>query len=129
MKRFGFTFLAMLLIASAASVFGQQGKSVIAVAANGNTASAAVGNQLGRSPFFLLFDNQGRLVEAATNANKDPGNAGIAAVDFLASKGTKVVVAETFGPKIVEVMKDKGMRPLEFRGSAQDAAKKALALK
>jgi len=33
------------------------------------------------------------------------------------------------GPKIVEVMKDKGIRPVEFRGSARNAVKKALELK
>lgn len=75
----------------------------------------------------ILIDNkQGVLVEAADNPYKDAGNAGIPALEFLASKGVKVLVAEGFGSRIVEVMKSKDMRPIEFKGSAIDAIKKAL---
>ena len=119
-----------LLLATSFPALAQQGKSsAIAVAANGNTVSASVGNQPGRSPFFLFFDAKGAFAEAASNPYKDAGNAGIPALDFLAGKGVKVVVAESFGPKIVEVMKGKGMRAVEFKGNAMDAVKKALELK
>jgi predicted Fe-Mo cluster-binding NifX family protein len=99
---------------------------MVAVAANGKTASASVSSQAGRSPFFLLFDKQGILVEAVDNPYKDARNAGIPALEFLASKGVNVLVAEGFGSRIVEVMTSKGMRPVEFRGNARDAVKKAL---
>jgi len=102
---------------------------MVAVAAIDKTVSAPVSNQAGRSPFFLLFDKQGSFVEAVGNPYKDAGNAGIPTLDFLASKGIKVLVAESYGPKIVEVMRDKGIRPVEFKGSARDAVKKALQLK
>jgi len=130
MKRLFLACLWGLLLATSVPALAQQSKSpTIAVAANGNTVSAAVGNQPGRSPFFLLFDKQGVFVEAANNPYKDAGNAGIPTLDFLASKGIKVLVAESYGPKIVEVMKEKGIRPVEFRGSVKDAVKKALELK
>ncbi len=99
---------------------------MVAVAASNKTASASVSSQAGRSPFFLLFDKQGTFVEAVGNPYKDAGNAGIPTLDFLAGKGIKVLVAEGFGSKIVEVMKSKGMRPVEFKGNATDAVKKAL---
>ena len=119
--------LAALLVLGAPAVSAQQAASgPVAVAANGNTASAAVSAQAGRSPFFLFFDSKGALVEAVANPNKDAANAGIPSVDFVASKGAKALVAEGFGGRIVEVMKDKGVRPVEFKGSAQDAARKAL---
>jgi predicted Fe-Mo cluster-binding NifX family protein len=102
---------------------------MIAVAASNKTVSASVSSQAGRSPFFLLFDKQGTFVEAVDNPYKDAGNAGIPSLDFLASKGVKVLVAEGFGSKIVEVMKSKGMRPVEFKGNAKDAVKKALEVK
>jgi predicted Fe-Mo cluster-binding NifX family protein len=85
-----------------------------------------VSSQAGRSPFFLLFDRQGRLVEAVANPYKDAANAGIPTLDFLAGKGVKTVVAEGFGSRIVEVMKSKGMRPVEFKGNAGGAVRKAL---
>lgn len=117
-----------LLLATPVPVPAQQAP-MVAVAANGNTVLASVGNQPGRSPFFLFFDGQGAFVTAASNPYKDAGNAGIPTLDFLAGKGIKVVVAESFGPKIVQVMKDKGMRPVEFKGGAKDAVRKALDLK
>jgi len=125
-----FAVLTLSLLATSAPTLAQQsGSPTIAVAANGDAVSASVDNQPGRSAFFLLFDRQGALVEAAKNPYKDSGNAGIPALDLLAGKGIKVLVAESFGPKIVEIMKDKGMRPREFKGSAQDAVKKAVELK
>jgi len=122
--------IAALLLLISAALPAQQSKSdMIAVAANGKAISAPVSNQAGRSPFFLLFDKQGSFLEAVDNPYKDAGNAGIPTLDFLAGKGAKVVVAEGFGSKIVEVMKGKGIRPVEFKGNAADAVKKALEVK
>jgi predicted Fe-Mo cluster-binding NifX family protein len=94
----------------------------------GDTPAAAVGSQAGRSPFFLLFDKQGAFLEAVKNPYKDSANAGISALDLLASRGVKVLVAESFGPRIVEVMREKGIRPVEFKGSAKDAVQNILKL-
>jgi predicted Fe-Mo cluster-binding NifX family protein len=119
--------ITALLVLFAAPLLAQQAKSdLVAVAASGKTASAAVSAQAGRSPYFLFFDKKGALVEAVDNPYKDAGNAGIPALDLVASKGAKILVAEGFGPKIVEVMRDKGIRPIEFKGNAQDAVRKAL---
>ena len=130
MKRSISIFLAALLLVTSGVVAAQQNRSdMIAVAASDKTTSASVGYQAGRSPFFLMFDKQGAFVEAVGNPYKDAGNAGIPALDFLAGKGVKVLVAEGFGSQIVEVMKSKGIRPLEFKGNAKDAVKRALELK
>ena len=130
MKKLIVPGVAALLLLMSASLLAQPSKSdLIAVAANGKAISASVSSQAGRSPFFLLFDKQGTFVEAVDNPYKDAGNAGIPMLDFLANKGIKVLVAESFGSKIVEVMKSKGMRPVEFKGGAKDAVKKALELK
>lgn len=130
MNRIVSSCLAVIVLASSPLAMAQPDKSpAIAVAATGNTATAAVGSQLGRSPFFLMFDTKGAFVAAAANPYKDAGNAGIPAIDFLASKGVKVAVAEGFGPQIVNVMAAKGIRPLEFKGTAKDAASKAAGLK
>lgn len=122
--------LAVWFLVTSGFVLSQQNRSdMVAVAASNKTVSASVSSQAGRSPFFLLFNKQGTFVEAVDNPYKDAGNAGIPTLDFLASKGVTVLVAEGFGSKIVEVMKGKGMRPVEFKGNAKDAVKKALELK
>lgn len=130
MKKLLFAGLAAVLLGTAGFVLAQQGSArVIAIAASGKTLSASVSNQAGRSPFFLLVDGQGTLVGAVDNPYKDAGNAGIPTLDFLAGKGVNVLVAESFGSRIVEVMKDKGIRPIEFKGIAKDAVRKALEAK
>jgi len=131
MKKLISQCLAALLLVTSGFVLAQQNKSeMIAVAASNKTVSASVSSQAGLSPFFLLFDKQGTFVEAVDNPYaKDAGRAGIPTVDFLAGKGVKVLVAGSFGPNIIEVMKDKGMRPVEFKGNAKDAVKKAMAPK
>lgn len=111
-------------------VLGQQNTAnMIAVAASDKAESAAVSSQAGRSPFFLLFDRQGRLVEAVSNPYKDSPNAGVPTLEFLAGKGVQVVVAEGFGAKIVGEMRSKGMRAVEFKGKAKDAMTQALGSK
>ena len=122
--------LTAVLLATAGLVPAQQGSArVIAIAASGKTLSASVSSQAGRSPYFLLVDTKGALVGAVDNPYKDSGNAGIPTLDFLAGKGVNVLVAESFGSRIVEVMKGKGMRPVEFKGIAKDAVRKALGAK
>ena len=130
MKKLIFPAVAAVLLLMSVSLLAQQSRlDMIAVAANEKTVSASVSSQAGRSPFFLLFDKHGTFVETVDNPYKDAGNAGIPTLHFLASKGVKVLVAEGFGSKIVEVMKSKGLRPVEFKGSARDAVRKALELK
>lgn len=130
-KKLIFASLAVSFLMTSALVITGMGKTdKIAVAANGATPTSMVGNQAGRSPFFLIFDEKGTFVEAIDNPYKDRGGGiGVSMVDFLAGKGVTVIVAEAFGPRIVEVMKGKGIRAVDFKGSAGDAAKKALSSK
>ncbi len=132
------TFVKQLICAGLATsilmmpmiVLAGEGKTEkIAVAANGQTPTATVAAQPGRSPFFLLFDEKGALVQTVANPYKDQGGSGISTVDFLASKGVTVLVSAGYGPKIVEVMKGKGIRAVTFTGTAADAVKKLVSAK
>jgi predicted Fe-Mo cluster-binding NifX family protein len=124
MKKVISIILAILFMASGFAFAGEKEK--IAVAANDKTPTASVSKQAGPSPFFLIFDGKGKLIETIANPAKDSQNSGIAVADFLAGKGATVVVAEGFGPKIVEVMKGKGIKAVSFKGSAEEAVKKVL---
>jgi len=105
------------------------GQEKIAVAATGETYAAPVSAQTGGASFFLIFDKEGKLIETLANPEKNADSPGTAAVDFLVGKGAKVIVAEGFGPKIVEVMKGKGIRAVAFKGSAEEAVKNVLHVK
>jgi predicted Fe-Mo cluster-binding NifX family protein len=98
----------------------------IAVAANDKVLTATVSGQAATAPYFLFFDQKGKLLEAVQNPYKDADRAGPSVVGFLASKGATVVVAGGFGPKIVDDMKAKGITPVSFNGSVADAVKKVL---
>ena len=114
----------ILFLVSGLAFAGQEEK--IAVAASDKIPGASVSSQAGRSPFFLLFDEKGKLTETITNPYKEAGSSGIAVADFLAGKGVTIVVAEGFGDRIVQVMKGKGIRAVAFKGSAEEAIKKVL---
>jgi predicted Fe-Mo cluster-binding NifX family protein len=124
MEKWFSVVLTVLFLLPGLVLAGQKEK--IAVAANGQTPAASISPQAGRAPFFLFFDENGKLIETIANPVKDSQNSGIAVADFLAGKGVTVVVAEGFGNRIVEVMKGKGIRTVAFKGSAEAAIKKVL---
>ena len=81
----------------------------------------------GRSPYYLIFDSTGTLIEVTENPYKDVrGGAGSSTANFLDEKGVSIVIAGTFGGKMVNAMKSKGMTYFEFKGIATDAVKKVL---
>ncbi len=136
MKKFVFLSLAVLLLISGLALAEQTGN--ICVAAAGKTPAAAVSDQPGTAPYFLFFDGKGKLLEAIDNPYKNAVNpaAGTANINveklaadianYFADKGATVVVAGFFGPLIVDSMKAKGMAPVTFKGTAQDAVEKVL---
>ena len=103
------------------------GKGKIAVAANDKIPGASVSDRAGLSPFFLIFDEKGELMEVIDNPFKEEkGRAGHLMADFLAGKGVTVVIGEDFCGEIVQVIKNKGITPVNFKGSAEEAAQMVL---
>ena len=128
MKKIGLTVLSMVFLLTGLVYAADQGK--IAVAAEGKTAAAKVSGVAARAPYFLIFDGSGKFLEAIDNPYKTAkGGAGTSVVPFLAEKGATVVVAGEFGENMIQAMKGKGMRYLEFKGSAEEALKKVLEAK
>ena len=123
MKKSISIMLAILFLASFLAFAGEKEK--IAIAANDKTLVASISKQAGPAPFFLIFDGKGKLIETIANPFKE-GGGGIAVADFLAGKGVTIVVAQGFGDKIVQVMKDKGIKAVAFKGTVEEAVKKVL---
>jgi len=102
-------------------------RGTIAVASVGKTAAAEVSGVAARSPYFLIFDVDGALLEAVDNPYKAAkGGAGPSVVPFLAQKDVAFVVAGEFGEKMIQAMQAQGIGYLEFSGSAEAALKKVL---
>ncbi len=126
MKKLILAGLVVFLLMMSVFALPREGKTErIAVAANGQTPASTVGKQPGRSPFFLIFDEKGTFIQGIENPyyKKQAGGAGISVADFLASKGATVIVAEGFGPRIVEIMQGKGIRPVASTGVAEEAVR------
>jgi len=128
MTKIGLSILVALLLITSLLYAADKGK--IAVAAQVKSTTAQVSGVAARSPYFLIFDGDGKLMEAIDNPYKDAkGGAGPSVVPFLAEKGVTLVVAGEFGKNMIQAMKSKGIGYFEFKGSAEAALKKALEAK
>lgn len=104
-----------------------RGKDRIAVAAERNTVAGEVSKVAARSPYFLIFDETGALLEAVQNPYKAARKkASASVVPFLAQKGVTMIVAGEFGENMLQNMKRPGIKALEFRGSVEGAIKMAM---
>jgi len=125
MKKIEVSILVLVLLITSLVYAADKGK--VAVAAEGKTATAEVSGVSGRSPYFLIFDGDGKLLEAVDNPYKAAKRgAGPSVVPFLSQKGATFVVAGKFGENMIQTMKAKGIEYLEFHGSAEAALKKVL---
>jgi len=128
MKRIALTVLSVVFLITSLVYAADQEK--IAVAADGKTPAAKVSGVAARSPYFLIFDETGKLLEAVENPYKSAkGGAGTSVVPFLAQKRVTMVVAGEFGKNMIDAMKGKGMRYLEFKGSIEEGLQKVLGTK
>jgi len=116
------TVILVLTVLSVYVTATAQNRAILAVAADGATATAQVGTTAARSPYFLLFDRDGELVEAVENPYVAEGrNAGPKVVDFLSAKGIHTVIAGEFGAKMIAAMQQKDMAFHTATGPAADA--------
>ena len=98
------------------------GGSFIAVASPGKTEEEPVGTIAARSPYFLMFDKKGVLVDVLENPYRDSSSgAGPLVAAFLADKGIAIVVAANFGRNMRLSLREKNLDSLEFQGTAKQA--------
>lgn len=99
----------------------------LAVASDGQTADATVGHIAARSAYFLIFDGSGKFIEAIANPHKDArSGAGPLVAKFLVQGSIQMVIAQTFGNKMVDAMKFHGINYFETKGCAMDVIKEYL---
>ncbi len=155
MKSLLFAILAISLLIP---VLASAEQDKIAIATDEKTPNAPVSNRMGRSPFYVLYDEKGNFVETIENPFKDnrsrPQGSMIDSLtfdekgtvtggittpskderdkiwntmfSFFAQKRIKVIVAEEFGDEIIRGFKAQGIRCVAFKGSVEEAVKKAL---
>jgi len=101
----------------------------IAVAADSKSTKASVSKIAAKCPYYLIFNNKGKLIEVIDNPYKDASrNAGPSAANFLAQRGIDTIVAESFGSKMIDELRNNDKTHFEFKGSVDDAVKRVLKL-
>jgi predicted Fe-Mo cluster-binding NifX family protein len=129
MKKIFIVMISMVMVVAffvGQAVSAQQGK--IAVAAEGNSDTAMVSAVAARAPFFLIFDGDGKFLEAIANPHKDAGgNTSALVTKLLVSKGITAAIAGQFGGKMMEALQNNGIVHFEQKGkNAKEAVKKYL---
>ncbi len=127
MKRLFVIGLAILFLCPVTVNAAGSENNKIAVASGGKTAEASVSNMAAKCPYYLIFDYKGKLIEVLDNPYMNAsGGAGPSAANLLARRGVTVVIAENFGSKMINTLKNEGITHFQFKGSVGDAVKKAL---
>ena len=102
-------------------------QSLIAVVSAGQAITDPVGNVAARSPYFLIFDGQGELIEVLENPHRETGGgAGPLVAELMAERGVSTMVAGSFGTNIKASLEEKGVNYLEFSGQVGEAVKLVL---
>jgi len=124
MKKTLFSILVILSMVPVIAYAAGKDAVKIAVAANSKDAAASISNKAGKCPYYLIFDSKGELMEVVDNPYKDAqSGAGSQTADFLANKGVTIVIAETFGEKMIEAMRSNGTDYFQLQGAINDAIK------
>lgn len=113
------SFVLFLLFAFAFAAGASATAIKIAVASTGQEKDAAINEQAGRTPFFLIFDDKGNLLEALENPARDQfRRAGPNAALFLADKDVTLVIAGDFGDKMTRVLDEHHIQYVKKTGAA-----------
>ena len=98
----------------------------IAVAAVGKEEGSEISNQGARAPYYLIFDENGKLLETLSNPfSIGGGGAGFAVAKMLADKNIDVIIAGNFGPNMIGALDEKNIKHIAMTGSAREAVMKA----
>lgn len=98
----------------------------IAVGVDENNENAEISGQAGRAPYYLVFDEEGKLLESIANPfARGGGGAGFGVAKMLADKNVTLVIAAKMGENMKEALRSRGVNFKESSGQAKGAAEGA----
>jgi predicted Fe-Mo cluster-binding NifX family protein len=97
----------------------------IAVAAMRKNECSEISVQAGRAPYYLIFTEDGKLLETVSNPFKvGGGGAGFGVAKMLADIGVDTVIAGKFGANMIGALKERGLQYHEMTGVIKDSIPK-----
>lgn len=120
-----FHLLVLFALALPGAVTAEQAETyrpdTFAIAAEGTELSSKISSLSGVSPYFHLYDINGNAIEVLANPHLDlEFGTGPAAAATLADKGVTVLVGGMAGPKMQDVLDERGVRFVRRVGTVQD---------
>ena len=116
------SFFLLLLLSKPA--LAQKDAFIIVVAAEGIEITSQISKVAARAPYFLFFDEQNNLLQIEVNPyGNAAGGAGPKAALFLAEKKINLIIAEQFGHKMLDALKQQTIETVKRHGSVIDAVK------
>jgi len=103
------------------------GQMKIAITAMTPDVDSRIAKHSARAPFYLLFDEQGEMLEVVSNpfAGVDRGAAPQAAL-LLADKGVTLLAAGDFGARFVSELEEKGIDHIQRSGQVSEIVRQLL---
>jgi predicted Fe-Mo cluster-binding NifX family protein len=97
----------------------------LAVAAEGSEANASISTRAARAPFYLIFEQNGRMIMSLQNTAAEEGSgASSKAVKLLEKHGVGTLIAGDFGGKILDAMKEREIKHVIATGIVADTIRK-----
>ena len=116
-----FMFLGSVLFAQV-----RQGK-IIAVASLDRTEKSQISDRAARAPYYLFFDESGKLLEVSVNPFYDSArSAGPKVANLLVGKNATIVVAQDFGSKMITALDKEGINYYRVSGIVKKAVEELI---
>lgn len=82
----------------------------VAIASEKNDIKAEVCPTAGRAPYYLIFEDK-KLIKSIKNPFAiGGGGAGYGVIQMLSNENVDLVISGNFGPNMITVLKEKGMK-------------------
>jgi len=92
----------------------------IAIATETNSENSAISPNAGRSPYYLIFDENKKLIESLDNPFRHGGGgAGFGVAKMLADNSVDIVIAGKFGDNMIGALESRGIKFYEKNGEAK----------
>ena len=116
-----FMFLGSVLFAQVRHI------QLIAVASLDRAEKSQISDRAARAPYYLLFDESGKLLEVIVNPFYDSArSAGPKVANLLIGKNVTIVVAEDFGSKMITALDKEGINYYKASGIVKEAVEELI---